>query len=76
MVETFEYVKKKDYDLLEKYYKNISDQAFGMRVILKELEKKIELEYKRAEYWKAKSLFPNSEPYVEGDMETIKYIKS
>ena len=47
-----------------------------MRVILKELEKKIELEYKRAEYWKAKSLFPNSEPYIEGDMETIKYIKS
>ena len=30
----FGYVKKKDYDLLEKYYKNISDQAFGMRVML------------------------------------------
>ena len=72
----FGYVKKKDYDLLEKYYKNISDQAFGMRVMLKELEKKVELEYKRAEYWKAKALYPDSEPYVEGDMETIKYIKS
>ena len=72
----FGYVKKKDYDLLEKCYKNISDQAFGMRVMLKELEKKVELEYKRAEYWKAKALYPNSEPYVEGDIKTIKYIKS
>lgn len=72
----FGYVKKKDYELLKKYYKNISDQAFGMRVMLKEQEKKVELEYKRAEYWKAKALYPNSEPYVEGDMETIKYIKS
>lgn len=76
MVETFGYVKKKEYDLLEKSYKNISYKVFGMRVMLKELEKKVELEYKRAEYWKAKALYPNSEPYVEGDMETIKYIKS
>ena len=72
----FGYVKKKDYDLLEKYYKNISYQAFGMRVMIKELERNVELEYKRAEYWKAKALYPNSEPCVEGDMETIKYIKS
>lgn len=76
VVETFGYVKKKEYDLLEKSYKNISYKVFGMRVMLKELEKKVELEYKRAEYWKAKALYPNSEPYVEGDMETIKYIKS
>ena len=39
-------------------------------------KKQMELEYKRAEYWKEKALYPNSEPYVEGDMETIKYIKS
>ena len=76
VVETFGYVKKKEYDLLEISYKNISYKVFGMRVMLKELEKKVELEYKRAEYWKAKALYPNSEPYVEGDMETIKYIKS
>ena len=54
VVETCGYVKKKEYDLLEKSYKNISYKVFGMRVMLKELEKKVELEYKRAEYWKAK----------------------
>lgn len=72
----FGYVKKKDYDLLEKCYKNISDKAFGMRIMLKEQERQIELEYKRAEYWKSKALHPNSEPYVEGDRKTVEYIKS
>lgn len=72
----FGFVKKKDYDLLEKYRKNTVNMLEGTRLILKEQEKQTELEYKRAEYWKAKALHPNSEPYVEGDMETVKYIKS
>lgn len=72
----FGFVKKKDYDLLEKCMKNTVNILNGTRLILKDQEKKTELEYKRAEYWKAKALYPESEPYVEGDIETVKYIKS
>ena len=64
----FGFVKKKDYDLLEKCMKNTVNILNGTRLIL--------LEYKRAEYWKAKALYPESEPYVESDIETVKYIKS
>lgn len=72
----FGYVKKKDYELLEKWYKGANLKLKSMQMFLEEKEKQIELEYKRAEYWKAKALCPDSEPYVEGDMRTIKYIKS
>ena len=72
----FDFVKKKDYELLEKCYKGANTKLQGMQIILKEQEKQTELEYKRAEYWKAKALYPNAEPYVEGDMKTVKYIKS
>ena len=72
----FGFVKKKDYDLLEECIKSKEYILHGTQLMLKEQEKKTELEYKRAEYWKAKALYPDSEPYVEGDMKTVKYIKS
>ena len=72
----FGFVKKKDYDLLEKCIKNKEYILHGAQLMLKEQEKQIELEYKRAEYWKAKALYPDAEPYVDGDMKTVKYIKS
>lgn len=72
----FGYVKKKEYDELYSDYKAILKYIKGYQKLLEEQEKHTELEYKRAEYWKAKAFYPNSEPYVEGDMETIKYIKS
>lgn len=72
----FGYVKKKEYDELYSYYKATLNNIKGYQRFLEEQEKRTELEYTRAEYWKAKALCPNSEPYVEGDMRTIKYIKS
>ena len=62
--------------MLEKCVKNKEFILHGTQLMLKEQEKQTELEYKRAEYWKAKALHPDSEPYVEGDMKTVKYIKS
>ena len=72
----FGFVKKKDYDLLKECIKNKEYMLHGTQLMLKEQEKQTELEYKRAEYWKAKALHPDSEPYVEDDMKTVKYIKS
>ena len=72
----FGFVKKKDYDLLKECIKNKEYMLHGTQVIWKGQEKQTELEYKRAEYWKAKALHPDSEPYVEGDMKTVKYVKS
>lgn len=72
----FGYVKKKEYDELYKRYRDAMATCEGYANLFKKQEKMREVEYKRAEYWKAKALYPNSEPYVEGDMETIKYIKS
>lgn len=72
----FGYVKKKEYDKMEEHWRNLSNQIYGFRMALNIQKEKTELEYKRAEYWKAKALYPNSEPFVEGDMETVKYIKS
>lgn len=72
----FGYVKKKYYDKMEEHWRNLLKQIHGFQIALNFQKEKTELEYKRAEYWKAKALYPNSEPYVEGDMETIKYIKS
>ena len=72
----FGYVKKKEYDNMEEHWRNLLNQIHGFRMALNFQKEKTELEYKRAEYWKAKALYPNSEPYVEGNMETIKYIKS
>ncbi len=74
--DMFGYVKKKEYDELYSYYKATLKHIKGYQRLLEEQEKHTELEYKRAEYWKAKALYPNSEPYVEGDMKTVKYIKS
>lgn len=72
----FGYVKKKEYDELYRDYKSALKYTKGYQRLLEEQEKRKELEYKRAEYWKAKALYPNLEPYVEGDMRTVKYIKS
>lgn len=72
----FGYIKKKEYDELYSYYQATLKNIKGYQRFLEEQEKRTELEYKRAEYLKAKALCPNSEPYVEGDMRTIKYIKS
>ena len=71
----FGYVKKKEYDELYRDYKSVLKYIKEYQRLLKKTRKREELEYKRTEYWKAKALYPNSEPYVEGDMETIKYIK-
>ena len=71
----FGYVKKKEYDELYRDYKSVLKYIKEYQRRLKKTRKREELEYKRTEYWKAKALYPNSEPYVEGDMETIKYIK-
>lgn len=72
----FGYVKKKEYDEVIQLLQGNIEQHKGYQRFLEEQEKRTELEYKRAEYWKAKALYPNSEPYVEGDMKTVKYIKS
>ncbi len=72
----FGYVKKKEYDEVIQLLQGNIKQHKGYQRFLEEQEKRTELEYKRAEYWKAKALYPNSEPYVEGDMKTVKYIKS
>ena len=72
----FGFVKKKDYDEMEARWKNVLSHIQGLQILLDDQKKNTELEYKRAEYWKAKALYPNSEPYVEGDMKTVKYIKS
>ena len=75
----FGYIKKKEhykvYDEVYGYYKSAFARCKGYEQLLKIQEKNTELEYKRAEYWKAKALHPDS-AYVEGDMKTIKYIKS
>lgn len=68
--------KKKEYDEMENRLENVLTHMQGLQMLLDEQKKNTELEYKRAEYWKSKSLYPNSEPYVEGDMKTVKYIKS
>lgn len=72
----FGYIKKKEYDEVYKRYRGAMAACEGYANLFEKQEKSREVEYKRAEYWKAKALYPNSEPYVEGDMETIKYIKS
>lgn len=74
--EMLNYVNKKEYEEIYNRWKHLRDISHGLEILLDNQKKQIELEYKRAEYWKAKALYPNSEPYVEGDMETIKYIKS
>lgn len=70
------FVNKKEYEEIYNRWKRLRDISHGLEILLDNQKKQIELEYKRSEYWKAKALYPNSEPYVEGDMETIKYIKS
>ena len=72
----FGFVKKKDYNLLKECIKSKEYMLHGTQLMLKEQENQTELEYKRAEYWKAKALYPDTEPYVDGDMKTVKYIKS
>ena len=70
------FVNKKKYEDIYNRWRHLTDTLHGLEILLDNQKKQTELEYKRAEYWKAKALYPNSEPYVEGDMETIKYIKS
>ena len=72
----FGFVKKKDYDEMVTRWKNVLRHIQGLQILLDDQKKNTELEYKRAEYWKAKALHPDIEPYVEGDMKTVKYIKS
>ena len=74
--EMLNFVNKKKYEEIYNRWKHLTDTLHGFEILLEEQQKQTELEYKRAEYWKAKALYPNSEPYVDGDMKTIKYIKS
>ena len=69
------FVNKKKYEEIYNRWKHLTDILHGLEILLDNQKKQTELEYKRAEYWKAKALYPNSEPYVEGDMKTVKYIK-
>ena len=70
------FVNKKKYEEIYDRWKHLTDTLHGFEILLDNQKKQTELEYKRAEYWKAKALYPNSELDVEGNMETIKYIKS
>jgi len=73
----FGYVKKKDLEFLENKNRHLADLLQGYVRSHEEIKKELDIEHQRAEYWKAKALYPKNEPSVFGlDKKTAEYIKS